>query len=191
MVPLVRGLREAAPHVSLRFAPKPDKDARALREGLIDLDIGVPADFGPELRTRLLFRDRVVGAVRDGHPLLVGTITPKRYAACDHVVASRRGARVGPVDEALARLGLVRRIAAIVPGFPDALRLARQSDLVALVPQSCLYSDQQLVGFPLPVATPGIIVSTMWHPRLDADPAHRWLRDTVHSICRQEIGNAE
>lgn len=99
--------------------------------------------------------------------------------------------RAGPVDEALARLGLVRRIAAIVPGFPDALRLARQSVLVALVPRSCLNSDQELVGFPLPVATPGIIVSTMWHPRCDADPAHRWLRDTVQAICRQEIGNAE
>jgi len=23
----------------------------------------------------------------------------------------------------------------------------------------------------------------MWHPRMDADPAHRWLRDTVLAVC--------
>ena len=26
----------------------------------------------------------------------------------------------------------------VVPGYPDAMRIARQSDLVALVPRSCL-----------------------------------------------------
>jgi hypothetical protein len=40
----------------------------------------------------------------------------------------------------------------------------------------------------LPVPTPGITVLAMWHPRLDADPAQRWLRALVHSVCRQEIG---
>jgi hypothetical protein len=25
----------------------------------------------------------------------------------------------------------------------------------------------------------------MWHPRLDADPAHRWLRGLVLATCRE------
>jgi hypothetical protein len=24
----------------------------------------------------------------------------------------------------------------------------------------------------------------MWHPRMDADPVHRWLRNTVIALCR-------
>jgi DNA-binding transcriptional LysR family regulator len=37
--------------------------------------------------------------------------------------------------------------------------------------------------FPLPVATPGFTVSLLWHPRLHADPAHRWLRGLVLEAC--------
>jgi DNA-binding transcriptional LysR family regulator len=171
LVPLIAAVRDAAPRVRLRFAPKPDKDTQPLREGPVDLDIGVltlsgPGAAGPEIRTRFLFRDTVVGAVRPDHPLLCEAITAERYAACEHVVASRRGATSGPVDDALAEIGLERRIAAIVPGFPDALHLAQGSDLVALVPRSCL-SGNPLVSFDLPVPTPEVVVSAMWHPRLD------------------------
>lgn len=187
MVPLVTALHAAAPGVDLRFAPKPDKGVEALREGPVDLDIGVAGALGPEMRTSLLFRDHFVGAVRTGHPLLDDAITAQIYAASDHVVVSRRGALKGPVDDALAQIGLTRRIAVIVPGFPDAIRLARHSDLVALIPHSCLWAETKLVSFPLPVPTPEIVISAMWHPRLDADPAHRWLRQSVQAVCRQVI----
>ena len=187
---LVAAVTAAAPSVRLRFAPKPDKDAGPLREGRIDLEIGVLGASAPEVRTQFLFRDHFVGAVRVEHPLLTGPVTPERYAACSHVVAARKETFKGPVDAALAELGLKREIVAIVPGYPDAMRIARQSDLVALVPRSCLGGalaspDQQgLAGFELPVRTPEIVISAMWHPRVDADPAHRWLRDTVMAVCR-------
>ncbi|MDR3500819.1 MAG: LysR family transcriptional regulator [Parvibaculum sp.] len=190
---LVAAITKAAPHIRLRFAPKPEKDARPLREGQIDLEIGVLGGFAPEVRTQSLFRDRFLGVARIGHPLLSGTdITPERYAACGHVVASRKGEFTGPVDDALEELGLRRTTSVVVPGFPDAMRIARHSDLVALVPRSCLgnnlTNDQAvtagLQSFELPVRTPEILISATWHPRMDADPAHRWLRDTVVKVCR-------
>ncbi|MGV1914894.1 LysR family transcriptional regulator [Rhizobium sp. 22-785-1] len=185
--PLVAAVVATAPHARLRFAPKSVKEAGPLRDGTIDLEIGVLGDFAPEVRTHLLFRDRFVGVVRNEHPLLSAPVTPERYTAARHVVVSRRGQFTGPVDDALEALGLTREIVAVVPGFPDAFRIARQSDLVALVTQSCL-SDPQfeegLVSFPLPVETPAIAVVAFWHPRTEADPAHRWLRETVMSVCR-------
>jgi DNA-binding transcriptional LysR family regulator len=190
---LVAAVVEDAPGVRLRFAPKPEKDAGPLREGRIDLEIGVLGHSAPEIRTQFLFRDDFVGVARVGHRLLTGPVTPEVYAACKHVVASRKGGFGGPVDDALAELGLSRSIVAVVPGFPDAMRIARQSDLVALVPRSSLGSastsadaslTEGLVSFELPVRTPEIVISAMWHPRMDADPAHRWLRDTVMAVCR-------
>ena len=185
---LVASITEAAPHIRLRFAPKPDKDAAPLRDGRIDIEIGTAGAAAPELRTKLLFRDRFVGAARLGHHLLDHPITPRRYAACGHVVASRRGATTGPVDDALHELGLRRKIVAIVPGFSDALNIARCSDLIALVPGSSLrgggVAAQGLKPFELPVTTPEVAISSMWHPRLDADPAHRWLRGKLIATCR-------
>jgi DNA-binding transcriptional LysR family regulator len=187
-VPLVAAITSAAPHCRLRFAPKPDKNADPIREGQIDLEIGVLGAFAPEVRTQLIFRDHFVGAARVGHSFLTAPVTPERYAACCHVVASRKGAFVGPVDDALAELGLRRETVVVVPGFSDALRIARQSDLIALVPGSCFdVVDPFIEGlsrFELPVHTPEIAISAMWHPRMDADPGHRWLRETVMATCR-------
>src|SRR5579872_1053095 len=196
-VPLVGAVAEVAPHVRLRFAPKPDKDVLPLRDGQIDLEIGVLGESAPEVRTRFVFRDVFIGAARVGHPLLEAPITAERYAACRHVVASRKETFTGPVDDALQKLGLRREIVAVVPGFPDALRIARSTDLIALVPRSGLASstgaepaELGLVGFDLPVRTPPITISAMWHPRMDADPAHRWLRDTVVAVCHGVLQGA-
>ncbi len=193
---LVAVVTAVAPKVQLLFVPKPDKDVRALREGLVDLEIGVLGRSGPEVRIQALFRDRFVGAVRDGHPLLgKGKVTPERYAGFGHVVASRRGSANGPVDEALAALGLTRTVVTVVPNFRAALAVASVSDLVALVSSSFFNATQghqtksgfaAVRTFPLPVRTEAITVSQMWHPRLDADPAHRWLRGLVLATCREQ-----
>ncbi len=183
---VVLALRDA-PGVRLRFAPKPDKDVRALREGLIDLDVGVLGESGPEVRVQALYRDRFVGAARIGHPLLSDAApTPQGYAACSHVVTSRRGRESGPVDVALQELGLRRVIGVVVPSFRAALEIAAESDLVALLPASFFGrrdGASRLQCFELPVAVPGITISQMWHPRVDRDPAHRWLRGLVRAAC--------
>jgi DNA-binding transcriptional LysR family regulator len=192
---LVKAVTAVAPNVRLHFAPKPDKDVRLLREGLVDLEIGVLGTSGPEVRLQTLFRDQFIFVVRKGHPVLgTGKITAKRYAACGHVVASRRGHENGPVDEALAALGLSRKVLVVVPSFRAALAVASLSDLIALVTESFFNPTQGtqtssdssvLRSFPLPVRTEAITVSQMWHPRSDADPAHRWLRGVVLATCRK------
>ena len=185
---LVTGIIEEAPGVRLRFAPKLDKEPTPLRDGTVDLDIGTTGASAPEVRRQLVFRDSFIGAVRPHHPLLTEPVTPHLYAACGHVVASRRGLWKGPVDEALGELGLRREVVAIVPSFLDALNIARCSDLIALVPRSCIRVGgtvaQEVKGFDLPVPTPELAINAMWHPRLDADPGHRWLRQKLMATCR-------
>jgi DNA-binding transcriptional LysR family regulator len=182
---LIARVGRQAPGVRLRFLPKPDKDSTPLRDGSVDLETGVVGKAtSPEVRAQLLFRDRLVGAVRMGHPLCGGEITPARYAAGRHIAVSRRGLAGGPVDEALKPLGLEREIATVVGGFATALALARASDLVATVPERHTGSLRAgMHSFALPLATPEVTVSLLWHPRLDADLAHRWLRDCVRDVC--------
>ena len=184
---LIARVGRQAPGVRLRFVPKPDKDSAPLRDGSVDLETGVVGDAtGPEVRAQALFRDRFVGVVRKGHALGRGRVTPARYAAGRHILVSRRGLDAGPIDEALKPLGLVREIVTIVGGFATALALARTSDLIASVPERHTGALRAgMITFPLPVALPEIAVSLLWHPRLDADPAHRWLRGCVRDVCRQ------
>jgi DNA-binding transcriptional LysR family regulator len=131
-----------------------------------------------------LFTDRFIGVVRMGHPLSQGEITPARYAGGRHISVSRRGLATGPIDDALQPFGLERMIVTIVGGFATALALARASDLIASVPErqtGNLRAGMQ--SFPLPVPTPEITIALLWHPRMEADPAHRWLRGIVLEAC--------
>ncbi|MGK9175391.1 LysR family transcriptional regulator [Yokenella regensburgei] len=188
---LIAEMAAIAPGVTLRFAAKPEKSARPLREGLVDLEIGVQGEMGPEIRIQALFRDRFVGVVRRSHPLAdTQKVTVSQFVHWPHVVTSRRGLFLGPVDEGLAQLGSGRKIAAIVPGFPAALAVARSTDLIALVPASFLINaaaPEALFTFELPVKTPGITVSQMWHPRSEVDPTHRWLRQFMRDLCRRLV----
>lgn len=174
-----------APGVRLSFVQKLDKDSAPLRDGIVDLETGVVGKAAaPELRVQALFRDRFIAVVRAGHPLSQGKLTPERYAAARHIGVSRRGLGAEPVDEALASLALERDIATLVGGFSTALALARASDLVATVPERHTGNLRDgMHSFALPVATPQFTVSLLWHPRLDADPAHRWLRGCVREVC--------
>ena len=182
---LLARLERDAPGARLRFLQKVDKDSAPLREGRIDLEIGVIGEeTGPEIRTRALFRDRFVGVVRAGHPLADGDVTAARYAACRHVSVSRRGRERGAIDAALAPLGLERAVTVMVGSFATAIALARASDLVANVPERHTARLRDgMHTFDLPVATPPVTVSMLWHPRMEADPAHRWLRRWVHDVC--------
>lgn len=174
-----------APGVRLHFMPKLDKNSTLLREGTVDLETGVVGvAISPEVRAQALFSDRFVGVVRAGHALSRGKITPVRYAAGKHIGISRMELDKGPIEEGLARLGLKRDIVTIVGGFSSALALARASDLIASVPEH--HTGNLRAGmhtFALPVPMPEITVSLLWHPRMHADPAHRWLRGLVLDTC--------
>ncbi|MDI1301561.1 MAG: LysR family transcriptional regulator [bacterium] len=175
-----------APGVRLRFVQKlENKDSTLLRDGTVDLETGVVGNtLGPEVRVQALFRDRFIGVVRTGHALSQGDITPACYAAGRHIYVTRRGRDKGPMDDALGVLGLEREIVTIVGSFSTALALARGSDLIASVPER--HTGNLRAGmhsFPLPVPVPEITVSLLWHPRLQADPAHRWLRSLVLDTC--------
>ncbi len=182
---LARLWREA-PDVCLRFAPKADKSVAPLRDGGLDLEVGVLGDSGPEVRVQRLFCDRFVGVVHPRHPLAATPVTPARYAEAIHVSVSRRGRRHGPIDAALAQQGLQRRVAVVVPEFSAALALAAAGELVASVPERQTAAARVgLHSFALPVATPELTVMQMWHPRLDADPAHAWLRQCLREVCAE------
>ena len=152
-----------APGIRLNFLQKPDKDSAPLREGRIDLETAVvEPSMGPELRTQALFRDRLIGAVNPSHALAGERITAGSYSEARHVASA-------------------------VSGFATALALARHSDLVATVPE--LHTAALRTGmfsFPIPVPTTGFTVSMVWHPRLDADPVHRWLRACLRAVCAPE-----
>ncbi len=185
---LVAAVGKDAPGVRLNFIQKTDKNSAALRDGRVDLETGVVEEaIGPEVRSLALFRDRLVGVVRNGHPLAFGKVTTQLYKMGPHVIVSRAGTDETATDRPFLPAGLDRKIATIVGGFSAAIALVRGSDLIATVPDRHTGALRKgLFTFPLPVTAKEFTVSMLWHPRMDGDPAHRWLRGCLRNVCSIE-----
>jgi DNA-binding transcriptional LysR family regulator len=182
-VAAVEATAAVAPGVVLRFVGEGDESVEALRDGSVDLDIGVNDVVAPDIRSALLYRERVVGIVRADSPLGRHR-RPSLRELCrhPHVSASRRGRTRGPLDDALAAAGLQRRVAAVVPAFALATLLVASSPYVGLVPRRLAEQYSQTLAirwFEIPAPLPELDVRLLWHARLDADPAQRWLRATI------------
>ena len=184
-------LAREAPGCALRFLPIQVDDAAALRGGQVDLALGVFPDLPPELRTQALFEERFACVVRRGHPRVKSRMTMKCFLAMKHVVVAPRGRAGSTVDTALAARGLVRTVTRFVPYFVVGLDLVSRSDCALTVSErlASAYADRfglQVLKPPLPL--PPYTISQVWHPRVDADPSHRWLRRLVAGVAGELKG---
>jgi DNA-binding transcriptional LysR family regulator len=174
-----RVVRGEAPEVSLRFLPSVVDDWIPLRDGTADLSVCLPGYFPPEFRTRPLLTERFVCVVRTDHPQVGRRLTLDAYLALDHIVVAPLG-KPSHVDRILAERGHERRVRCVVPYFGAALHLLAATDYVLTVSETAaraLASTLPLRIVEPPLALPSYPVNLLWHPRLDSEPANRWLRD--------------
>lgn len=182
---LIARMRDVAPGVTLRFLAEGTTDGSDLRRGQVDLTLGSTSSDQPDTRCETLGEGRLVVALRAGHPLDPGRLGLAEYAAADHVLVSRRGRLSDPVDLALARHGLRRRVVASVATTAAALSIVRGSDAIAAVPEllgRATASPPDLRYRPLPLDLQPVPVVSAWHQRHDNDPAHAWLRQQIRMV---------
>ena len=146
----------------------------------IDLSVmGTDPPDGP-FRQRQLGQERFVLLARHGHPALDRGLTAEAFAALPQALVSPRGTgMVGPVDTALAALGLRRQVRLSVTRFTTLPTILAATDLIAAVPAS--FADRPEVRAvcgqrSLPFASPVLTWRLVWHVVHDADPGNRWLR---------------
>jgi DNA-binding transcriptional LysR family regulator len=188
-----RTLCAEAPAVGLRFVPNAADDPALLRDGGSDLAVGIYGLLPPEMRSRKLLTDRFVCVVRNGHPSVKKRLTLDAFVALSHIQIAPRGTPGGYVDDVLRAKGLTRTVARAVPYFLTGLHLAAQTDYVLTVSERIARAFAPSLGLTLldpPLALRPYALSLVWHPRFDADPAHRYLRDVFVRAAREAAGDA-
>jgi len=141
--------------------------------------VTIPEFAMSDLPSRLLYGERYVAAVRPEHPLSKSrSISLETFCSYDHVLVSPTGGSFeGPTDEVLARSRRRRTVRYSVPSFLLVPELLQIDDLIALVPSRLLRGHgERLTQLTSPINVPGFDVIAVWHPRVDKDVAHRWLR---------------
>ncbi|MFI9511197.1 LysR family transcriptional regulator [Nocardia sp. NPDC052566] len=188
--PLLSAVRAAAPRVTVRFLPDTLEGTAALRDGRVDLEVGVIDHTDPETTVQRVLGDRVIGVAAAGHPLSTGRVSVAAYAAAAHLSISRRGRAHGPIDERLALHGRTRRVVATVPNLAAALFAVRSGTLVCPAPAALTAETLPALGlraFEIPLPLPEVAIGMAWHPRNTADPGHHWFRTLVRSTLTQRL----
>jgi DNA-binding transcriptional LysR family regulator len=188
LIPFIKVLRNEAKHIRLAIAPPIIEGlGEALARGQIDLAVTIPEFAMSDLPSRFLYRERYVVVIRSQHPLARRTaMTLERFCNYDHVLVSPTGGSFeGPTDRALARLRLRRKVRYSVPNFLLLSEILQTDDLVALVPSRLVQqTNKRLVVLKPPIDVPGFDVIAVWHPRVDKDMAHRWLRNRLAETAK-------
>jgi DNA-binding transcriptional LysR family regulator len=138
-----------------------------------------------------LYDGRYVCVMRQGHPLSRGPLTLKRYCAAHHLLVSFSGRAFGFVDEALASLGLKRRVVLTVNQFFTAGRVVLTSDLLTVLPSHFLRVTgiaDKLVLRELPFDMPPVHVDALWHRRQGQRSDHAWLRLAIAAAAQRALG---
>jgi DNA-binding transcriptional LysR family regulator len=187
VVPLINRLRKQAPGIRVAAMPAYIAGlAEKLAHGTLDLAVTIPEFASPDLSRRLLFTERYVCVARKDHPLTGGTLTLDTFCRFHHVIVSPTGGSFsGPTDDALAALGMHRRVSVSVPSLHVMLETIRTNDFLALVPERLLRGNMTgLEVFEPPVLVPDFDVIACWHRRVEANPAQRWIRATLASVAK-------
>lgn len=186
-----RILRDEASGVQIRFVPNMPDDTSMLRDQGSDLAVGIYGELPQEMRTRQLLTDRFVCVVRNGHAAGRQRLTLERFVELPHVQVAPRGKPGGYIDDALRERGVSRRVARAVPYFLTALQLVAESDYILTISEriALRYAEPlRLRVLEPPLRLRPYALSLVWHPRVDRDPAHRFLREIFLRAAREVAG---
>ena len=186
-----RILREEAPKVCVRFVPNTPDDSSMLRDQGSDLAVGIYGELPQEMRTRQLLTDRFVCVVRKGHPAAGKRFTIDRFVGLPHVQVAPRGKPGGYLDDVLRERGLSRTVARAVPYFVTALQLTAETDYVLTISERIARRYERTLGLEVleaPVPLQPYALSLVWHPRVDAEPGHRFVREVFLRAAAEVAG---
>lgn len=183
---LVRWLRINAQGIAVEVVQMDRLDMiHAIREGDVDLALGVFDDLPPRIEQQLLFEEDFAcvcdrKTVADGTPLDL-----EHYLARPHIRVAARPDTGTEIDHALTALGHSRRIIATLPHWGSAPLLVRDTDLVLTIARRSLKVVEDAADMAVedvPFLVPTFRFEQIWHERRSQEAAHIWLRGVISNI---------
>jgi DNA-binding transcriptional LysR family regulator len=186
-LPLMERVQMSAPGVDIDFLRDDSNYVTQFRNGELDFRIGVHAEEHRDTQSEVLLTDRFVAIVHKDHALAGRRLTTRKFADAHHVTVSPVGKRTGPIDVALADIGMERKHITTVTSFVVAAHLVATTDQVGSVPRTIAKTMARalpIVSLEIPLSLPTFDVCVTWHDRHGDDAAHQWLRTQIVDAVR-------
>jgi len=172
--------------IQFEFLPWQSGILDLLEHGQIDLVFRIDDGLLPShFQSEMLYREDFICAVaRDSH--FGDRLSLKQYVAASHIAVSPLAGVQTIPDKRLAAVGAKRRSSIRVPYFGVALQCLPGTELVLTLTSgltSVVKGDRKLRLVKAPQELHGFHFLMAWHPRLNTDPRHVWLREAMRSAA--------
>ena len=179
---LCRDVLPNARQVRFSFITWRDDAFDDLAHGRLDLalmaaEVPIPA----QLQSETIYHDELVCVV-SANASYTRQLTMKQYLAAEHISIGVFDGSQNIPEKRLAAHGHRRRTVLHVPYFGAALRCVIGTPLIATVTRRFADGEThnpKLKILKAPIELSGFDYRMIWHPRVNTDAAHTWLRDTV------------
>lgn len=179
-------IAQDAPGITIQvMGSDPFRDVELVAKGELDLAVSVGDTTPGTLRRERTGTHSFCTLWHPAQLPLAAPLTLENYVAHPHALVSYRGAAWSAIDEQLAELGESRRVRYVTPHFSSLPPLLARIPALATVPSglaSGWIAHYGLCCSPVPVVTPEIALSLLWHKRCDNDLPLGWLKDVIRSV---------
>lgn len=194
--PLLARIRQEAPRVDMVFSPADHHlIASQLANGSIHFGCCVADSVYRDFRVTHLFQERLVCLVGKKSNLSgVGQLSMKAYLSLPHMVVSSLSDTYSEVDTALAKKGLKRRVAAVIPHYVVAAKAVVDTDMILTLPYRLAISLPDCAGLDFlepPLGSGTFAYGLIWHPRSEEDKGHMWLREIFTQVAEEVARRTE
>ncbi len=184
---LIPALYTEAPGITVRVQPLAPGFQQVIERGEADAVI-IPAEFDRGLHRfphRRLFEDRFVCVAWAGNQEIGDVLTLEEFSRIPHL-ANEPGQLGGLPETRLRQLGIHRNVEITTQTFVMGPLLVRGTRLLTIVHRRVALelasaADARILDLPFDVGT--ITQAMFWHPRLEHDPAHQWLRERIAALA--------
>jgi DNA-binding transcriptional LysR family regulator len=171
----------------VNFAPWSEEAFADLDRGRIDLAFSNDDVLAPtHLQSRLVYREDWKCIVARESTLLK-RLTLERYLEEEHLAVSTLVDVQSIPDKRLATFGKTRTVRLRLPYFGAALECIAGTKLILTATSGVARvamrrSDLRVMDAPQEIS--GFGFQAVWHPRLNHDPAHRWMRERIFELAK-------
>jgi DNA-binding transcriptional LysR family regulator len=172
--------------VQFDFFPWQTGATDLLEHGKLDLALHIDDGLLPShlLSEKLYREDWICAVARDS--AFGDSLSLQQYLAADHItVPTLAGSQTIP-DKQLAALGVKRNSRVRMPYFGVAIQCLAGTELVLTLTtgmRSVVEGNRKLRLVKAPRELKAFHFLMAWHPRLNSDPRHIWLREAIRSAA--------
>ena len=176
-------IAKSAPSVTFEFLSPFAHEVNVLAKGGADIMMAPESVMLDTYKHVPLVSDELVCIADINNKLVDKELTMEEFSSLGHIsVGFARASHLSIEQWLVQTMETNRRVEVITNDFSTMIHTLLNTDRIAILPRHFAQMHIQREGIKiikLPFDTPKLKENMMWHPTLENDPMHRWLRQRI------------